>query len=84
MNPTDTPETDDQTRHAWTWDAIRMDYRPAGIVVDADLARKLERERNAAIAELEYIANAGLSARHLERSAREFLADRNNEKARPG
>ena len=26
-----------------------MDYRPAGIVVDAAFARKLERERNAAL-----------------------------------
>jgi len=32
-----------------------MDYRPAGIVVDADLSRKLERERDKAIAALSAI-----------------------------
>jgi hypothetical protein len=43
-----TPETDSQTRHSWVWDTHAMDYRPSGIVVDADLARKMERERDSA------------------------------------
>lgn len=41
--------------------------------VTAEFARKLERERDEAREALEYIAHAGLSARHIEDYAKEFL-----------
>ena len=44
--------------------------------VDSEFARQLERERNAAIDALQYIAHSGLSARHLSKFALEFLNDK--------
>ena len=45
-------------------------------MVDSEFARQLERERNAAIDALQYIAHSGLSARHLSKFALEFLNDK--------
>jgi hypothetical protein len=40
---------------------------------EVEFARKLEREREEAVAALVYIAHSGLSARHLEDYAKQVL-----------
>lgn len=61
-----TPETDAET--------IYCDAMPNMPWVDADICRKLERERDEAREALEYIAHSGLSARHIEDYAKDFLS----------
>ena len=43
---TDTPDTDAKMFMSWKWDTRKMDYVPHGVVVPAEYARKLERERD--------------------------------------
>jgi hypothetical protein len=64
----DTPETDDQP----VINAINENGYQVPCV-DIEYARKLERERDEAREALEYIAHSGLSARHIEDYAKEFL-----------
>jgi hypothetical protein len=64
----DTPKTDAELKAIKS--VIKDEYM---LDMMADFARKLEREREEAIAALVYIAHSGLSARHLEDYAKEVL-----------
>lgn len=74
MNESPTPETDAETMRD-EYDHVDSDLGPfaPSDTVTAEFARKLERERDEAREALEYIAHAGLSARHIEDYAKEFL-----------
>lgn len=61
VNDKPTPETD----------ACKSATRGESIF---DLCERLERERDEARDALEYIAHAGLSARHIEDYAKEFIS----------
>jgi hypothetical protein len=63
----DTPETDAEIKVEMTCACYPNEY------VSGDFARKLEREREEAMAALVYIAHSGLSARHLSDYAKEVL-----------
>jgi hypothetical protein len=66
VNDKPTPETDAFFAE-WTF--------TSGVLARSRLhAEKLERERDEAMDALEYIAHAGLSARHIEDYAKEFLS----------
>jgi len=52
-----TPITDAQTQHASGWDSKRGDYKRLGIMVDANLARRLELDRAALMDALQWLDN---------------------------
>jgi len=52
MSDTPTPETEAKAFMSWRWDTSKCDYGPAGEVVPADFARRLERERDESRAEV--------------------------------
>ena len=82
---TDTPETDAKMFAAWRWDTHKMDYVPHGIAFPAELARKMERERNRLRLAMKGIVACGLNckdaldeAEQMERIAKEALSSEND------
>ena len=65
-----TPITDDQTRHVFQWNDKSGRYVPAGTMVDANLARRLESDRAALMDALESFLNPS----HPSRSNHTLLA----------
>jgi hypothetical protein len=68
VNDKPTPETDAEINIEMTCACYPNEY------VSGDFARKLERERDEAREALQYIAHAGLTARHIEDYAKELLS----------
>jgi hypothetical protein len=74
VNDKPTPETDALEQKQASEGCPQWNDLMRWVREHAALARKLERERDEAREALKYIAHSGLSVRHIEDCAKEFLS----------